>query len=48
MSVSQLSKAISYIDHPVEHHRTRTFQESIWRFSKGARRKVDEKYLWDW
>jgi hypothetical protein len=27
VSVSQLPEAISYIDHQVEHHRTRTFQE---------------------
>ncbi|MBV8376464.1 MAG: hypothetical protein JO279_05615 [Verrucomicrobia bacterium] len=34
VSVSQLPEAISSIDHQVEHHRTRTFKRSIWRFEE--------------
>ena len=47
VSVSQLPEAISYIDHQVEHHRTRTFQEEYLAFLKAHDVKFDEKYLWD-
>ena len=46
VSVSQLSEAINYIDHQVEHHRTRTFQEEYLAFLKAHDVKFDEKYLW--
>jgi putative transposase len=47
VSVSQLPEAISYIDHQVEPHRTRTFQEEYLAFLKAHDVKFDEKYLWD-
>ena len=47
VSVSQLPEAIIYIDHQVEHHRTRTFQEEYLAFLKAHEVKFDEKYLWD-
>ncbi|HYY27556.1 MAG TPA: hypothetical protein VE860_06420 [Chthoniobacterales bacterium] len=47
MSVSQPPEAISSIDHQVEHHRTRTFQEEYLAFLKAHDVKFDEKYLWD-
>ncbi len=47
VSVSQLPETVGYIDHQVEHHRTRTFQEEYLAFLKAHDVKFDEKYLWD-
>ena len=47
ISVSHLAETISYIEHQVEHHRTRTFQEEYLTFLKKHEVTLDEKYLWD-
>ncbi|MGA2867146.1 MAG: IS200/IS605 family transposase [Verrucomicrobiota bacterium] len=47
VSVSQLDKAIRYIQGQEQHHRRRTFQEEFLALLKRHRIEYDERYLWD-
>jgi REP element-mobilizing transposase RayT len=47
VSVSQLDKAIRYIQGQEQHHRRRTFQEEFVTLLKRHRIDYDERYLWD-
>ncbi|HEY2122015.1 MAG TPA: hypothetical protein VGH07_00335 [Chthoniobacterales bacterium] len=42
-----MPETIGYVDHQLEHHRTRTFQEEYLAFLKAHDVKFEEKYLWD-
>jgi REP element-mobilizing transposase RayT len=47
VSVSQLDKAIRYIQGQEQHHRRKTFQEEFLALLKRHRIEYDERYLWD-
>jgi REP element-mobilizing transposase RayT len=47
VSVSQLDKAIRYIQGQEQPHRRRTFQEEFVALLKRHRIEYDERYLWD-
>ena len=47
VSISQVPQTVHYIEHQLEHHRTRTFQEEYLAFLKTHGINFDAKYLWD-
>ena len=44
---SQLSQLLNYIDHQVEHHRKKTFQEEYRELLEKYGIDYDEAYVWD-
>src|ERR1700716_903088 len=47
LSISQVPQTVHYIEHQLEDHRTRTFQEEYLAFLKTHGINFDAKYLWD-
>ena len=47
VSISQVPQTVHYIEHQLEDHRTRTFQEEYLAFLKTHGINFDAKYLWD-
>jgi hypothetical protein len=47
VSKSQLPGLFEYVDHQVEHHRYKSFQEEYREFLVRHEIEFDERYLWD-